>query len=94
MEIFPEKNEDLLITGDFGMNMEWYFSIRRTIFTQCPNLLWHLFYTLFKIKNLVKEPVCYKNPKILAGLFTSWQTVHTVSITIVYLKLVYLIFKD
>ena len=48
LEIFCKSYEHLLILGDFNANIS-----EPTLASFC---------TLFKLKNLVKEPTCYKNP--------------------------------
>ena len=48
LEFFYKNYERLLIMGDFNAN------ISEPLLTP--------FCTLFKLKNLVKEPTCYKNP--------------------------------
>ena len=48
LEIFCKNYEHLLILGDFNANIS-----ELTLTSFC---------TLFKLKNLVKEPTCYKNP--------------------------------
>ena len=48
LEIFCKNYEHLLILGDFNANIS------------VPTLA--SFCTFFKLKNLVKEPTCYKNP--------------------------------
>ena len=48
LEIFCKNYEHLLIPGDFNANIS-----ELTLTSFC---------TLFKLKNLVKEPTCYKNP--------------------------------
>ena len=48
LEIFCKNYEHLLIPGDFSANIS-----ELTLTSFC---------TLFKLKNLVKEPTCYKNP--------------------------------
>ena len=49
LEVFSERYEHFLIMRDFNTDVSDH-SIT-------------LFYTLFKLKSIVKEPKCYKNPE-------------------------------
>ena len=80
LEIVCKNYEHLLIMGDFNPNISG------------PTLT--SFCTLFKLKNLVKETTCYKNPNNPSCIDTFLTNSARSFITHSYLKLVFLFFTN